>query len=131
MRVTVYWQNSSLIIWKLLFTTAHPSAGHFTDLCNSFSDTGTVVKQADVILLGFPLMVNMSQRVRQNDLLYYESYKGRDVTDPNGPAMTWGMFAVGWIELGNMTKANQLFQKSFANIQQPFKVGFHGLMLRC
>ncbi|XP_072035583.1 protein-glucosylgalactosylhydroxylysine glucosidase-like [Amphiura filiformis] len=83
---------------------------------------GTFIKQADVILLGFPLMVDMPEQVRKNDLMFYESYNGKDVTDPNGPAMTWGMFAVGWMDLGNMTKANELFEKSFLNIQQPFKV---------
>ncbi len=61
-------------------------------------------------------------QVRENDLLFYESYNGQDVTDHDGPAMTWGMFAVGWIELGNMTKANELFERSFQNIQQPFQV---------
>ena len=33
---------------------------------------GTMVKQADVILIGFPLMYNMSTDVRRNDLLSYE-----------------------------------------------------------
>jgi len=30
------------------------------------------VKQADVILLGYPLMMNMSKDVLKNDLLVYE-----------------------------------------------------------
>ena len=81
-----------------------------------------MIKQADVILLGFPLMVDMPENVRRNDLVFYESYKGKDVTNVNGPAMTWGMHAIGWMELGNMTKANEMFEKSFENIQQPFKV---------
>ena len=52
---------------------------------------GTVIKQADTILLGFPLEVafgNSTPAVRANDLHYYAT-----VTDPGGPAMTWGMFA--------------------------------------
>ena len=36
---------------------------------------GTDVKQADVILLGYPLMMNMSAEVRRNDLLQYEKVK--------------------------------------------------------
>ncbi|XP_071492850.1 protein-glucosylgalactosylhydroxylysine glucosidase-like [Diadema antillarum] len=83
---------------------------------------GTEVKQADAILLGFPLMHNMSTAARRNDLMFYEAYNGVNVTDPNGPAMTWGMFAVGWLELGNQSKAGELFEKSYANIQQPFKI---------
>ena len=35
--------------------------------------TGTKVKQADVILLGFPLKWSMTERVRRNDLTYYAS----------------------------------------------------------
>lgn len=42
------------------------------------------MKQADVVLLGFPLMHSMSPEVRRNDLEMYEP-----VTDVNGPAMTW------------------------------------------
>lgn len=42
------------------------------------------MKQADVVLLGFPLMHPMSAEVRRNDLEMYEP-----VTDPAGPAMTW------------------------------------------
>lgn len=46
--------------------------------------TGSDVKQADVILIGFPLGLPMSPEVRRNDLEFYEA-----VTDPLGPAMTW------------------------------------------
>lgn len=42
------------------------------------------MKQADVVLLGFPLMHPMSPEVRRNDLEMYEP-----VTELNGPAMTW------------------------------------------
>lgn len=75
------------------------------------------VKQADVILLGFPLMMKMSRAVRKKDLQYYE-----EVTDPNGPAMTWGMFSVGWLELGNKTKGRSMFEKNLDYIQEPFKI---------
>ncbi|NXN92774.1 PGGHG glucosidase, partial [Rhinopomastus cyanomelas] len=45
---------------------------------------GEPVKQADVVLLGFPLMHPMSPEVRRNDLEMYEP-----ATEPDGPAMTW------------------------------------------
>ena len=35
--------------------------------------TGTKVKQADVILLGFPLKWSMTEKVHRNDLTYYAS----------------------------------------------------------
>ncbi|KAL1518837.1 hypothetical protein AB1Y20_003114 [Prymnesium parvum] len=78
---------------------------------------GHKIKQADVVLLSFPLMVNMSATVRNNDLDAYEP-----VTDMNGPAMTWGMHAVGHLENGKLHKAAQLFNLSFANVQHPFAI---------
>ncbi len=56
-------------------------------------------------------------QVRINDLAFYES-----LTDPNGPAMTHAMFAIGWLEVGEKEKAERSFLKNYANIQGPFKV---------
>lgn len=56
-------------------------------------------------------------QVRYNDLAFYES-----LTDPNGPAMTHAMFAIGWLEVGEEKKAERSFMKNYANIQGPFKV---------
>ncbi|TRY97056.1 hypothetical protein DNTS_001462 [Danionella cerebrum] len=78
---------------------------------------GSQVKQADVVLLGFPLNFPMTAEVRKNDLERYEA-----VTDPLGPAMTWGMFALGWLELGEAERAQELLQRCFKNIQKPFQV---------
>ena len=101
--------------------------------------TGGKIKQADAVLLGFPLMLNMSKTVRKADLDYYAPR-----TDPGGPAMTWGMHAVGYLELndglggyeggheeggpqkdddgddGDVINSN--FNRSFANAQPPFYV---------
>lgn len=77
----------------------------------------TVVKQADVILLGYPLMYEMTEDMRRNDLDFYEAS-----TDPNGPAMTKAMFAVGWLELNEVSKAAVSFKEGYANITEPFKV---------
>ncbi|KAK3591601.1 hypothetical protein CHS0354_013784 [Potamilus streckersoni] len=74
------------------------------------------VKQADVVLLGYPLMVNMTPTVRKNDLVMYEK------VTPGGPAMTWGMFAIGWLELGDSKKADDLFRRQLLNAQAPFNV---------
>ncbi|XP_064597126.1 uncharacterized protein LOC135463672 [Liolophura sinensis] len=82
-------------------------------------DNGThKVKQADVILLGYPLMYDMDIDVRRNDLEKYEK-----VTDEGGPAMTWGMFAIGWLELGDEQRAAGLFNKSHSPYtREPFKI---------
>ncbi|KAM6937392.1 protein-glucosylgalactosylhydroxylysine glucosidase [Xenentodon cancila] len=78
---------------------------------------GNPVKQADAVMLAYPLGLPMSPQVRKNDLEAYEP-----VTDPNGPAMTWGMFAIGWLELGEAERAQRLLEKCFKNIQGPFQV---------
>lgn len=78
---------------------------------------GHPVKQADTVMLGYPLGLEMTPEIRRNDLEAYEP-----VTDPYGPAMTWGMFAIGWLELGEAEKAQRLLEKCFSNIQGPFQV---------
>ncbi|XP_073419378.1 protein-glucosylgalactosylhydroxylysine glucosidase isoform X1 [Dendrobates tinctorius] len=78
---------------------------------------GDQVKQADVVLLGYPLMFAMSPERRRNDLQIYEA-----VTDPDGPAMTWSMFAIGYMELKEMKMAEQQLKKCFTNITDPFKI---------
>ncbi|XP_019643989.1 PREDICTED: acid trehalase-like protein 1 [Branchiostoma belcheri] len=79
---------------------------------------GELIKQADVILLGYPLMWQMSDQVRRSDLNIYEK-----VTDRTGPAMTWSMFCVGWLELQEYSKARQMFQDSYSiYVKEPFKV---------
>lgn len=78
---------------------------------------GDEVKQADVILLGFPLQFDMPPAVRANDLEFYAS-----VTAAHGPAMTWSMFAIGWMDLRNASMAAQLFEKGYQTVQPPFNV---------
>ncbi|XP_060694448.1 protein-glucosylgalactosylhydroxylysine glucosidase isoform X2 [Hemiscyllium ocellatum] len=78
---------------------------------------GVVVKQADVVLLGYPFMYPMSTQVRKNDLVMYQG-----VTAQDGPAMTWSMFAIGWLELKNVSQAQHQFNKCYSHIQEPFKV---------
>jgi len=69
------------------------------------------------VLLGFPLMYPMSQDRRQSDLIYYGNR-----TDPNGPAMTWAMHVIGWLELKQYTQATNIFNLSYANAKEPFSV---------
>ncbi|EDO36561.1 predicted protein [Nematostella vectensis] len=80
-------------------------------------DLGYQAKQADTILIGYPLMYNMSRQVRYNDLLTYENR-----TDPEGPAMTHAMFAIGWLEVGEEERAAKAFLKNYEHIEQPFQV---------
>jgi len=82
---------------------------------------GVEVKQADVILLGFPLMVNMSLDVRRSDLSFYEPR-----TNPRGPAMTKSMFAVNWLDVGEYARAETSFRESYVNAKEPFMVWTEG-----
>ena len=84
---------------------------------DGFNFTRDVVKQADTIMLGFPLLVNMSNQVRRNDLTIYQK-----ATTSGGPAMTWGMFAINWLDLGEEGQAAPMFLRQLQNIQEPFKI---------
>jgi hypothetical protein len=88
---------------------------------------GEQVKQADTVLLGFPLEVdfNMTPAVRANDLIAY----GGKNTDPGGPAMTWSAFAIGYVELTRTLgpqyadSAAAMLNASFQNnVKPPFDV---------
>ena len=46
------------------------------------------------------------------------------VTDPNGPAMTWGMHSIGHLDLNEDEQAEVLFNRSYQPYKiEPFKVG--------
>ena len=77
-------------------------------------EAGTTIKQADTILVGYPLMYQMNVSTRQNDLQMYEG-----ATDIGGPAMTWGMHAVGHLELGEEEQAVDLFKMSYEPYVHP------------
>lgn len=51
---------------------------------SSVCPPGEEVKQADVVLLGYPVPFSVSPRIRRRNLEVYEA-----VTSPHGPAMTW------------------------------------------
>merc|ERR1711972_429428 len=76
-------------------------------------------------------MMDMPARVREADLEYYA---GR--TDIKGPAMTWAMHAIGYMELASreinpikhsalLLKANINFDRAFFNANQPIANPFH------
>jgi hypothetical protein len=60
----------------------------------------------------------MSDEVKRNNLLIYEP-----LTRADGPAMTWSMHSIGFIELGDFDKAEQLFRRSYETyVRSPFNV---------
>jgi hypothetical protein len=65
----------------------------------------------------------MSDEVRRNNLLAYAP-----LTRANGPAMTWSMYSIGYIELDDFDKADQLFRHSYeAYVRPPFNVSYLNL----
>lgn len=80
--------------------------------------SGDMVKQADVVLLHFPLGLEMDIAVQRADLEFYSAN-----TDTSGPAMTWGMHSIGYLDLLDFNNANKYFNMSFQdNLQDPLKV---------
>ncbi|XP_017115794.1 protein-glucosylgalactosylhydroxylysine glucosidase [Drosophila elegans] len=77
----------------------------------------TIVKQADTILLGYPLRFDDSP-THLNDLRYYAN-----VTRESGPAMTWSMFAANYLTSWQDKLANEYFERSYKGYVRPeFKV---------
>ena len=74
---------------------------------------GQAVKQADTILLNYPLGLPMSDAVTRNDLVYYGNR-----TSPNksgASTMTWTMFSIGWLSLGDVAAGLRHFALGFVN----------------
>ena len=80
-------------------------------------DSSKQIKQADVVLLNFPLMVNLTDDALRNDLEMYSK-----LTSTSGPAMTWASFAINYFSLGDFESSKSYFTRGFANVQAPFNV---------
>ena len=78
----------------------------------------TKIKQADVVLLNYPLGMNLTKPQIKADLDYYAP-----LSDPNGPAMTWSMFTIGYLDVMDFDNASWYLNKSFSqNIHAPFNI---------
>ncbi|XP_023031458.1 protein-glucosylgalactosylhydroxylysine glucosidase [Drosophila willistoni] len=77
----------------------------------------TEVKQADTILLGYPLRFDKSS-THLNDLKYYAN-----ATRESGPAMTWSMFAANYLRTSEDWRADEYFERGYKSYVRPeFKV---------
>ncbi|XP_032976553.1 protein-glucosylgalactosylhydroxylysine glucosidase isoform X6 [Rhinolophus ferrumequinum] len=81
-------------------------------------EPGEEVKQADVVLLGYPVPFSLSPRVRRKNLEIYEA-----VTSPQGPAMTWV-----WTENADRSGAVN-FLTGMGGFLQAVLFGFTGLRI--
>ncbi len=81
-----------------------------------------MIKQADVNLIAFPLDVVTDQETIHKNLKYYENR-----IDPEGPNMSYCMFAGAAARAGDREEASRLFEKALL----PYLKGpFHILSLR-
>lgn len=79
---------------------------------------GTEIKQADVILTTYPLMYPFSRYSVLNDLKFYSN-----VTRDDGPAMSFSMYAISYLDANDELNANKMLTKSYKlYIRQPFNV---------
>ena len=79
---------------------------------------GEIIKQTDVNLLSYPMKVVSDEASIKKDLAYYEPR-----LSPEGPAMSYSVFAVLYARFNNPEKAYQLFVKSHKpNEVPPFGV---------
>eukprot|EP01112_Ceratiomyxa_fruticulosa_P003259 TRINITY_DN13628_c0_g1_i1.p1 TRINITY_DN13628_c0_g1~~TRINITY_DN13628_c0_g1_i1.p1 ORF type:complete len:707 (-),score=130.46 TRINITY_DN13628_c0_g1_i1:33-2153(-) len=114
------YQNQIPSIWKTLVApgaVALPFDEKLQIHLEYDGYNGSLIKQADIVLLAYPLMYPMNATVMKNDLVYYSNR-----TDSGGPAMTYGIHSIIWLQLGYIENANDLFNKSYANIHAPFNV---------
>lgn len=79
---------------------------------------GTEIKQADTVLIGYPLMFSMNSSTRINDLKIYGN-----ATRSSGPAMSFSMYSINFLDVGDYMKANEMLERSYKpHIRQPFNV---------
>jgi protein-glucosylgalactosylhydroxylysine glucosidase len=79
---------------------------------------GTEIKQADAVLIGYPLQFPMNSSTRVNDLKIYGN-----ATRRSGPAMTSSMMAINYLDVDNEAEANEMLRQSYKPfIRQPFNV---------
>lgn len=63
-------------------------------------------------------LINLCSSTKRNNLLTYDK-----VTRVNGPAMTWAMHTIGFLDLQDQAEAAKVFERSFdLYTREPFKV---------
>jgi len=75
-----------------------------------------LIKQADTVLMYYPLGHNASDTVKRNDLRYYEKLQDRGV---NGVAMTWGVQSIVSLDIGDKKEAARYFRLGYEAFARP------------
>lgn len=86
-----------------------------------FNRSNSLIKQADVVLMSYPLAMQMPSSTRARDLEIYAN-----ATDPHGVAMTWGIHAIVHRDVGNEAKADECATKFRLYSRPPFYTWHEG-----
>nr|CDS25713.1 acid trehalase protein 1 [Hymenolepis microstoma] len=105
------WESLSTKIW-MPFDEKDGVMLEYEDYKN-----GTIVKQADTVLLSYPLMYEQSREAKIKMIKKYAA-----VTSDRGPAMTWAMFFISALEVGLMENAFGYFDRCLLYCKPPFYV---------
>ena len=76
--------------------------------------TPGMIKQADTVLMYYPLAVNASASTRRNDVRRYAALQ-----DPHGVAMTWGIQSIVSLDIGDVDAAAEYFTKGYEVFTRP------------
>ena len=110
-------------------------------------DGRQLIKQADTVLLPYPLAYNQSDALSARNLvrrcfclvfplpswlrqcLSFQEYYAKRVDVQGGPAMTWSVHTIGWLRIGQKGLAASMWNRSYQNNVR--QVGErHGLSVR-
>ncbi|KAJ6648423.1 Protein-glucosylgalactosylhydroxylysine glucosidase, partial [Pseudolycoriella hygida] len=92
----------------------HDEARDYTPQHETFEPI-VEIKQADTVLLGYPLMYPLATSTLRNNLNIYGNWTRED-----GPGMTWAMHAIGHMDIGEVP-SEEMFQRSYdPYIRRPF-----------
>lgn len=95
----------------------HDKDADFIPQFDGFEVNSTIIKQADTVLLSYPLMYPMANSTQKNNLYIYGN-----ATREDGPAMTWAMHAIAHLDIGEIPTEQQ-FQRTYAPyLQKPFYI---------
>ena len=80
---------------------------------------GEMIKQSDANLLAYPLGIITDPKIWEKDMEYYA-----DRIDPkDGPAMSYSVFCVQYVRMGDAKKAYEMFRRCYEpNLRAPFGV---------
>ena len=80
---------------------------------------GEMIKQSDANLLAYPLGIITDPKIWEKDMVYYT-----DRIDPkDGPAMSYSVFCVQYVRMGDAKKAYEMFRRCYEpNLRAPFGV---------